>query len=94
MRPPLQMPDTRYLKQRRGDRRSGSRWYVRVAVPLDLQEALGTRIIERSLETSDFNVAKTRRYGELTKIFESFERARGHRITSSDIEHEALCDFR
>ncbi len=83
------MPDTRYLKQRRGDRRSGARWYVRVAVPLDLQEALGTRIIERSLDTSDFNVAKTRRYGELTKIFESFERARGRRITSSDIEHEA-----
>lgn len=83
------MPDTRYLKQRRGARRSGMRWYVRVTVPSDLQPVLGARIIERSLDTSDVQEAKTRRHAELAKIFESFERARRGTITDADIEQEA-----
>ena len=39
--PPL--PATLHLK-----RRSGSRWYVRIAVPHDLREHIGAQYVERS----------------------------------------------
>lgn len=86
---PLPLPDMAYLRLRRGKRRSGNRYYVRIAVPHDLREQLGTSIIERSLETSDLSEAKTRRHGELAQILDSFERARRKSITSADIEYEA-----
>lgn len=86
---PLPLPDMAYLRLRRGKRRSGNRYYVRIAVPNDLREQFGTSIMERSLETSNLGEAKTRRHGELARILDSFERARRKAITSADIEHEA-----
>ena len=47
------LADNAYLKTRRGKRRSGERWYVRVPVPPDLQEILRKLTIERSLDTTD-----------------------------------------
>ena len=85
----IPLADNAYLKRRCGRGRSGYRWYVRVPVPLDLQELLRKRTIEHSLNTSDLIEARKLKHSVLAEIFESFERARGHRITSSDIEHEA-----
>lgn len=86
---PLPLPDTRYLKQRRGQRRSGSRWYVRIAVPQDLRDQLGAQHIERSLDTGDLKEAQKRRHAALAEIFADFEKARRGTLTSGDIEHEA-----
>lgn len=83
------LADTAYLKRRRGKDRSGYRWYARVNVPSDVSEILRKRTIERCLHTSDFKEAQQRKHAVLAEIFESFERARRHRITSADIEHEA-----
>jgi len=83
------LADNAYLKRRRGKRRSGDRWYVRVPVPPDLQEILRKRTIECALNTNDKVEARKLKHSVIAKIFESFERARGHRITSTDIEHEA-----
>lgn len=93
---PHPLPDRAYLRQRKGKRRSGSQFYVRVAVPKDLREQLGTSVIERSLNTTIPGEAKKRRHGELKEIFDSFEQARRKAdiaakkaMTSADIEHEA-----
>jgi methionine-rich copper-binding protein CopC len=85
----IPLADNAYLKRRRGKRRSGYRWYVRIGVPADVREVLRKQTIERCLHTSDFKEAQQLRHAVLAEIFESFERARGHRITSADIEHEA-----
>lgn len=86
---PLPLSDTAYLRLRRGKRRSGNQYYVRVAVPLDLREQFGASTIERSLRTSNLGEAKRLRHTELAQIFDSFERARRKAITSADIEQEA-----
>ena len=85
----IPLADNAYLKRRCGHRRSGYRWYVRVPVPLDLQELFRKRTIEHSLNTSDLDEARKLKHSVLADIFASFERARGRRITSADIEHEA-----
>jgi len=85
----IPLADNAYLKRRCGRRRSGYRWYVRVPVPLDLQELFRKRTIEHSLNTSDLDEARRLKHSVLADIFASFERARGQRITSADIEHEA-----
>jgi hypothetical protein len=81
------LSDNAYLKRRCGKQRSGFQWYVRVPVPADIQQTLCKRTIERALKTTD--IKEGRKLTVLAEIFESFERARGHRITSADIEHEA-----
>jgi len=81
------LADNAYLKRRSS--RKSNLWYVRVPVPKDLQEILRKRTIERPLKTSDINEARRRKHPVLMEILEGFERARGRRITSADIEHEA-----
>jgi hypothetical protein len=83
----IPLADNAYLKRRRGKRRSGFRWYVRVPVPTDIQEIVRKQTIERALNTSAIKEARKLKLTVLAQIFKSFERA--HRITSSDIEHEA-----
>ncbi|HEX4028094.1 MAG TPA: DUF6538 domain-containing protein, partial [Rhizomicrobium sp.] len=83
------MADNAYLKRRCGKQRSGFRWYVRVPVPTDIREIVRKQTIERALNTTDIKEARKLKLSVLAEIFESFERARGHRITSADIEHEA-----
>lgn len=80
----LNLADNAYLKRRRGKRRSGYRWYVRVGVPTDLRNTLRVKTIERALKE-----AQRLRRGVLTEIFADFERARWRVITSADIEQEA-----
>lgn len=41
------MPDTRFLKRR------GGRWWFQIAVPRDLQEQNGKKVITKTLGTSD-----------------------------------------
>jgi hypothetical protein len=84
----IPLADMAYLKRRRGKRRSGYRWYVRIVVPKDLQELLG-KAIERALNTSDLKEAQRRKHTVVDEILTGFERARQHKITSADIEHEA-----
>ncbi len=86
---PLPLADTLHLKQRRGQRRSGSRWYVRIAVPRDLRDQFGAQHIERSLNTSDLKDAQKRKHAVLAEIFADFDKARRGALTSGDIEHEA-----
>lgn len=97
---PHPLPDRAYLRQRKGKRRSGNRFYVRVAVPKDLREPMGKNVIERSLGTTVLSEAKALRHKELALIQEKFEharqeaemaaeRARRKSITSADIELEA-----
>jgi hypothetical protein len=83
------LADNAYLKRRRGRQRSDFRWYVRVPVPTDIQEIVHKQTIERALNTTDIKEARKLKLTVLVKLFESFERVRGHRITSADIEHEA-----
>lgn len=83
------LADNAYLKRRCGKQRSGFRWYVRVPVPTDIQDTIRRQTIERALNTSDIKEARRLKLPVLTEIFGSFERARGRRITSADIEHEA-----
>ena len=45
--------DLRYLSRRRQNGRTLGTWTFQVAVPRALQERLGTRVIERSLGTSE-----------------------------------------
>lgn len=85
----IPLADMAYLKRRRGKRRSGYRWYVRIVVPTDLQELLGSKAIERALNTSDLKEAQRRKHAVVDEILTSFDRARQHKITSADIEHEA-----
>jgi len=85
----IPLADNAYLKRRCGRGRSGHCWYVRVPVPIDLQEIFRKRMIERALKTSDFNEAKRTKHSVLAEIFESFERARLGKINSADIEVEA-----
>ena len=83
------LADDAYLKRRRGKNRSGEQWYVRVVVPPDVREIIRKQTIERSLNTSDKKEARRLKHAVLANIFEGFERARRHRITSADIEYEA-----
>ena len=83
------LADNAYLKRRCGKQRSGFRWYVRVPVPSDIQEIVRKKTIERALDTSDIKEARRLKLPVLAEIFDGFERARGHFITSADIEHEA-----
>jgi len=83
------LADNAYLKRRRGKQRSGFRWYVRVPVPTDIQETVRKQTIKRALKTSDLKEARRLKLPVLAEIFESFERTRGRRITSADIEHKA-----
>ncbi len=85
----IPLADNAYLKRRRGKRRSGYRWYVRINVPADLQELIRKRTIERALNTSDFKEAQKLRHAALAEIHADFDRARLGKITSADIEHEA-----
>jgi hypothetical protein len=81
--------DNAYLKHRRGERRSGFQWYVRVPVPTDIEEIVRQQTIKRWLKTTDIKEARRLKLLVLAEIFESFDRARARRITSADIEHEA-----
>jgi len=83
------LADDAYLKRRRGKNRSGEQWYVRVVVPPDVREIIRKQTIERSLNTSDKKEARRLKHAVLANIFEGFQRARQHRLTSADIEHEA-----
>lgn len=67
----IPLTDNAYLKRRCGRRRSGYRWYVRVPVPLDLQELFRKRTIEHSLNTSDLDEARKRKHSILADIFAS-----------------------
>jgi integrase len=74
------MSDTRYLKRRVGKRRSGDRWYVRVAVPKELRGRFGKlEAIERGLNTGDLREAQRRRHAVVADILEAFDRARDSR---------------
>lgn len=97
---PRPLPDRAYLRQRKGKRRSGDQFYVRVAVPKDLRRQIGKSVIERSLGTTVLSEAKALRHKELALIQEQFERARKEgetaaererrkTMTSADIEREA-----
>ena len=66
----IPLADNAYLKRRCGRGRSGYRWYVRVPVPLDLQELLRKRTIEHSLNTSDLIEARKLKHSVLAEIFE------------------------
>jgi hypothetical protein len=90
----IPLADNAYLKRRRGKRRSGYRWYVRINVPRDLQDSIRKRTIEHALNTSDFKEAQKLRHAVLAKIHADFDRARSGAITSVDIEHEAQCYLR
>jgi hypothetical protein len=83
------LADNAYLKPRSGKGRKGDRWYVRVPVPLDIQEIVRKQTIERALKTTNIKVARRQQLAVLDAIFESFDRVRAHGITSADIEHEA-----
>lgn len=85
----IPVADTAYLKRRRGKGRKGSRWYVRVPVPVDLQPVFRKATIERALHTEDRKEAQKKKHPVLTEIFASFDRARLRKITSGDIEVEA-----
>lgn len=85
----IPVADTAYLKRRRGKGRTGSRWYVRVPVPVDLQPVFRKATIERALHTEDRKEAQKKKHSVLTEIFATFDRARLHKITSEDIEVEA-----
>ncbi len=85
----LPVADTAHLKQRCGKGRSGYRWYVRVTVPIALRDFFGKKTIEKSLGTSDQNVAQRRKHAVLAEIVAEFDRALSGRLTSGDIEHEA-----
>ena len=90
----IPLADMAYLKRRRGKGRSGYRWYVRMVVPADLQELLGKKTIEHALNTSDLKEAQRRKHAVVDEILTRFERARLHKITSADIQHEAKCYLR
>ena len=86
---PTPLANTPYLVRRRGNSRSGNRFYIRVPVPHDLQHVFGRHPVMRALKTSDFDEAKRRMHGPLAEIHAAFARARQDKITSADIEHEA-----
>jgi hypothetical protein len=81
--------DTTYLHPRRGKGRSGTRWYVRVPIPKDLQHVLHKRIVEVALNTDSVKDAQKKRFPVVSKIFADFELARSKKITSAHIEEEA-----
>jgi len=70
------LADNAYLKRRRGKQRSGFRWYIRVPVPIDIQETVRKQTIERALNTSDIKEARRLKLPVLAEIFEGFERTR------------------
>jgi integrase len=84
------MPDTRYLKLRRG-----SRWSIQVKVPVDLRKKVGKPTIERALGTSDLREAQRLRWQHLAEIHDKFERLRDQRtLAPNEIEREAQRVYR
>ena len=64
----IPLADMKFLKRRRGKGRSGYRWYVRIVVPVDLQELLGKKTIEHALNTSDQKEAERRKHAVIDEI--------------------------
>ena len=68
------MADTSHLFKR------GNTWFVRVAIPRHLQDAIGTRLIRRSLQTHSLPEANRRKHAviaEVRKLIAETERATG-----------------
>lgn len=56
----------------------GKKYYVRKAVPADLQKAIGKKLITRKTETGDLKEAEKRGHKILAEIDKAFDMARGN----------------
>jgi len=65
--------DYRYLIQPRGN---GTTWYVSVSVPRPLRKALGKKTLVRSLNTTDIQQARIRRFAALAELKAEIEKVR------------------
>jgi integrase len=70
------MPPKYLKKDRQG-------WYVRVRVPKDIQSAIGSTEIKRTLKTRDEAEAIKKRYAVLAEVFALFEEARNPKASDS-----------
>ncbi len=67
--------DTKNLVQKPGQ----STWYVRLAVPADVQTALGCKVLKKSLQTTSLIEAQRRRGAYLSAWWDQIESARAGR---------------
>jgi|GEM_PF-1803771 integrase len=80
---------TAYLKKRRQG------WYFQVAVPADLQDRVGKKIITQTLQTRDLTKAQSLRWAKLKEWTDTFERMRGNvALSTAEIEELAQQAFR
>ena len=77
------MADTRYLW------RKGGRWYLQLAVPLEIQSIIGRKVVQEALGTADLCQAQRRRDERLGKWRTKFRRAHERRPPSpAEIERD------